>query len=49
MFEENNLISLEAESLDSDKIRRYTTEREISIFLAAQPWKLKKIIILENF
>ena len=37
MFEQNNLTSLDAGSLDNDKIRIYTTGREISIFLAAQP------------
>ena len=39
MFEQYNLTSLDAESLDNDKIRRYTTEmrKKISIFLAAKP------------
>ena len=38
MFEQYNLTSLDAESLDNDKIRRYNTEmRKISNFLAAQP------------
>ena len=37
MFEQNNLTSLDAGSLDNDKIRIYTTGREISIFLATQP------------
>ena len=42
MFEQYNLTSLDTESLENDKIKRYTTERERSIVLAAQPWKLKK-------
>ena len=37
MFEQYNLTSLDTESLENDKIKRYTTERERSIFLAAQP------------
>ena len=37
MFEQYNLTSLDTEYLENDKIKRYTTEREISIFLAAQP------------
>ena len=37
MFEQYNLTSLDTESLENDKIKRYTTEREISIFLAAEP------------
>ena len=36
MFEQYNLTSLDTESLENDKIKRYTTERR-SIFLAAQP------------
>ena len=42
MFEQYNLTSLDTESLENDKIKRYTTARERSLFLAAQPWKLKK-------
>ena len=37
MFEQYNLTSLDTESLENDKIKRYTTERERSLFLAAQP------------
>ena len=37
MFEQYNLTSLDTESLENDKIKRYTTERERSIVLAAQP------------
>ena len=37
MFEQYNLTSLDTESLQNDKIKRYTTERERSIVLAAQP------------
>ena len=37
IFEQYNLTSLDTESLENDKIKRYTTERERSIVLAAQP------------
>ena len=37
MFEQYNLTSLDTESLENDKIKRYTTEGERSIVLAAQP------------